>query len=239
MLEKVLDIPTDAEGVFVSRENRFLGIVDIGKPTRRDHVQVHIRDPGRLEEILFPGNKVLLQQVINPNRKTDWDLIAGTVKENWILVNSGYHRQIAEWILQQPRIPPFSKNVCSYKAEQSLGESRIDFLVKTGAGNIWMEVKGCTLAKQGRALFPDAPTARGRRHIKELIRARKKGDQAAVLILVFRPDADCFTPNEDTDPKFAQVFRKALDKNVQIFPYQFMYKRESLYLVDELPICAR
>ncbi len=232
MRKDVIEVGIDAEGRFVERKNRFLGTVDIdGKKE-----EVHVRDPGRLEEILYEGNRVLVKKAENKDRKTDWDLIAGKVKDNWIFVNSGYHRKITERILEDKKISPYPE-VEKINPEVQLGDSRIDFLLEKGDERIWLEVKGCTLAEDGVALFPDAPTNRGRRHMEELRKTMENGDRTALLFLVFRPDAECFAPKESTDPEFAEVFRKAVDEGLEVHPLKFRFNNDFLRYVSEIPIC--
>lgn len=232
-MKKLIDISFDDKGVFIERVNRFLGKVRLPD---EGSVPVHVRDPGRLEEILYEGNEVLLKTVDDEKRKTDYDLIAGKVDEDWILVNSGYHREIAETILEDEEIDPF-EDIISYEAEQTLGESRMDFLVESGEGEIWMEVKGCTLAREGTALFPDAPTKRGRRHVDELNDVLEKGGSAALMVLVFRPDAECFAPNEDTDPRFTASFWRAVGNGLDVHPMVLEYLDGKLYYKKKIPLC--
>lgn len=236
MLKRVLQISVDAKGVFVTRENRFLGIVDIVDPVDEKRQKVHIRDPGRLDEILYSGNQVLLKKVVSEHRKTAWDLIAGSIQDFWVFIHSGYHREIAEWVLDHEQINPFGE-INDYTPEQQFGESRLDFLVEKEEEQIWIEVKGCTLARNNIALFPDAPTERGRRHLHELIQVIENGDSAGLFILVFRPDAECFKPNEKTDLQFGEVFHQAREKRVNITPLQFMYRKGNLFYIRELPLC--
>ena len=233
MREKLMDITHDEEAIFLSRENRFLGRVKL-KSTGEIH-DVHVRDPGRLEEILYQGNEVLIRKADNPNRKTGYDLIAGKVKDNWILVNSGFHRQITEIILEDEMLSPFCK-IDSYTAEQQLGKSRIDFLLEKHGEKIWLEVKGCTLAIDGTALFPDAPTTRGKRHIEELISAEENGDRAALIFLIFRPDAECFRPYEKRDPDFSRTFWKAVEEGVDVYAVQLEYENGALYYKGQIPV---
>jgi sugar fermentation stimulation protein A len=226
------------KATFKSRPNRFLGIADITSPKKdkKKKVKVHVHDPGRLKELLYPDNQVLLRKAANKNRKTKWDVIAAFHEGNWILTHSGYHREIAEWVLNNPKVSPFKK-VTSIKPEARVGKSRLDFLLEKKNGKrIWVEVKGCTLAVDGVALFPDAPTERGRRHLETLIRLKKKGDDAAVIILIFRPDAKCFAPKKDTDPEFANVFYRALDVGVNVYPLVFEYKDKTVHYDKKIPV---
>jgi sugar fermentation stimulation protein A len=235
----VMEIQWDAKATFRSRPNRFLGIVDITDPKkhREKKVKVHVHDPGRLKELLYPGNKVLLKKVSNPNRKTKWDLIAAMYDGNWVLVHSGFHREIAEWVIGNEKVSPF-KNIKDIKPEAKFGNSRLDFLLtKKNGKKIWVEVKGCTLAIDGVALFPDAPTMRGTRHVRHLIEAKDKGDESAILILVFRQDARCFAPYTKTDPAFTKTFYSALEIGVEVHPLKFSYQDGIVCYIGEIPIC--
>ncbi|UCG69943.1 MAG: DNA/RNA nuclease SfsA [Thermoplasmata archaeon] len=234
----VMEIPWDAKGIFRSRPNRFLGIADItsSKKEKKRKVKVHVHDPGRLKELLYPKNQVLLRKATTKNRKTKWDLIAANHNKEWILVRSGFHRQIAEWIIKNPEVSPFG-GIKSFKPEAKFGKSRLDFLLTKNSGKkIWVEVKGCTLAKEGVALFPDAPTERGRRHLQHLIKAKEKGDEAVIMILVFRPDAESFAPNKETDPKFSDIFFKAVDVGVWVYPFLFRYEDEMILYNGKIPL---
>lgn len=241
MSDHVLDLKWDVEGTFKSRLNRFLGIVDIvnsrGKGLRTE--RVHIHDPGRLKEILYQGNRVLLKRVEGNQRSTKYDIIAGFCDDEWVLVHSGYHRRIAEWVIKNEEIGLFGK-IRGIKAETKLGHSRIDFLlIKDDGREIWVEVKGCTLARGGIALFPDAPTKRGRKHIQALISAKERGADSAILILVFRPDAICFAPNSEADPEFSSVFRSAVDVGVEVHPTVFRYENGMVHYLGKIPLCER
>ncbi len=232
MKEALLKVPSDERGIFKERKNRFLGSVKIGNET----VEVHVRDPGRLNEILYPGNEVLLKRAENQDRKTDWSLLAGRVDEHWVFVNSGYHRAITERILEKHRLSPFER-IEGYQAEKKLGKSRIDFLLKKDDRDIWLEVKGCTLAEDGTALFPDAPTKRGKRHVEELIQVKDKKTDAALIVLVFRPDAKCFSPNKKTDPDFTAVFERGVEEGLSVHPISLKYTEDKIYYIGEIPLC--
>lgn len=213
--------------------------MDITSPKKykKKNVEVHVHDPGRLKELLYPNNQVLLRKATNPNRKTGWDLIAAKCEKEWILTHSGFHRQIAEWVINNPKVSPF-KTVKSIKPEVKFKNSRLDFLLtKKNGKKIWVEVKGCTLAVDGVALFPNAPTKRGARHIRHLMDAKKKGDDSAIVILVFRPDAKCFAPFKERDPEFAEIFYEAVDEGVGVHPLLFEYNKQTIQYIHEIPIC--
>lgn len=235
MKRPLFKITPDSEATFKSRENRFLGKVEIVENSSIE--DVHIRDPGRLEEILYPGNKVLLEKVENDNRKTKWTLLAGKVRGDWIFVNSGYHRDISENILDDPSLSPFGK-LDDYEAEIKLRKSRIDFLLNKNGKDIWLEVKGCTLAKERIALFPDAPTERGRKHVKELVnKIDEKNTSGAILFLIFRPEAECFKPYKEKDPKFTNTFKEAIKNGLDVYPVKLEYDGKTVYYRGKIPLC--
>lgn len=203
---------------FISRPNRYLAIVELDG----EEETVHVHDPGRLTELLYEGNTCLIKHSPGPKRKTSWDMIAAEKGDEYVLVHSGYHRAIAEAIINQPSINPFGV-FSTYRAEAKYGKSRIDFLAKTleDTRPLWIEVKGCSLSVDGIAMFPDAPTVRGTRHLEELMEIVSNGDRAGVLLLILS-NSDSFVPKKDTDPKFYAAFYRALALGVAIYPVQLM-----------------
>ena len=237
---RILEISWDAQAIFLSRPNRFLGVVKLVTPVSEYlEEKVHIHDPGRLKELLYPGNSVLLKREDGKGRKTKWDVIAAQCGEEWVFIHSGYHRAIAEEIVKKEELNPFGM-LRGWKAEVKMGSSRIDFILNLmEGGELALEVKGCTLAKGGVALFPDAPTERGKRHLESLMKYRKRGKRAGLLLLVFRSDAVCFSPNWETDPKFAETFKKAVEAGVEIYPLLLNYSKErkKICYLKRLPLC--
>jgi len=237
---EIMKIPYDLEAIFLKRPNRFLGIVGVpgGKEEENEAgIMVHIHDPGRLKELLYPGNRVLFRRAAKSQRKTGFDLIAAFHNGHWILTHSGYHRAISTAVFSDPELSPFGP-VISLRPEVRIGESRIDYLLRLKDGSeIAVEVKGCTLSVNGIALFPDAPTLRGRRHLETLIRVKKEGQRAAVVILVFRSDSVCFMPNRETDPDFAEVFEEAVSEGVEVHPLVFSYENGAVFYHGEIPVC--
>ena len=246
----VMDIPWDVQGVFRSRPNRFLALVDVMEATHESEdcqeckivlpgEKVHVHDPGRLREILVPGSRVLLRKAPEGRkRKTKWDMIAGHCQGQWVLINSGLHRAISEEVLRSEIMSPFGK-LKKIRAEVKVGHSRIDFLLTREDNSIlWLEVKGCTLTVDGTALFPDAPTERGKRHLETLMDLYDPGAgvDAALLVLVLGPDARCFAPNSATDPGFVATFHEAVGKGVSVHPLVFGYDRKKLYYHGEIPV---
>ena len=234
MSTPLISLHHDSSGIFRPRPNRFLGMVEID---RQEH-KVHIHDPGRLKELLLTGNRVVLKRVESPTRKTRWDVLAVRRDKQWVLVHSGHHRAITEALLGNPAINPFGK-VEAIRPEIKLGHSRLDFLLTQKNGQkVYVEVKGCTLTINGTALFPDAPTVRGTKHLESLMEARRGGAKAAVLILVFRNDSKCFAPNTAMDPKFSDTFKRAVNAGVEVYPLMINYDKREVYYQTRIPVCT-
>jgi sugar fermentation stimulation protein A len=251
----MLSLRWDIEATFINRPNRFLCTAEIdGVEERGD---VHVTDTGRMQELLLPGARLRIRRASNPNRKTKWDLlavqlVAGPNKGEWVLVHSGCHRGLMENLLADPVACPFGA-VGSFRAEYSIADaegtsskhertarkgrsgrrggkrSHLDFFVETKAGDmILVETKSCTCAIDGVARFPDAPTDRGRRHLKTLMRLKKDGlhgraCRAAVVFLIFHPDAKSFAPHGDVDLEFADLLYEAVEQGVEVYPLSFAY----------------
>lgn len=210
------------EAKFIKRPNRYLAICEI----EGIETEVHVHDPGRLKELLYEGNKCLVKHSPGPKRKTSWDMIAAQKGAEFVLIHSGYHRYIAQAILENEDINPFGA-FSEMKAEAKIGHSRIDFLAKTRltGETLWIEVKGCSLSENGVALFPDAPTERGTRHLRTLMEIKESGERAGVLLLILS-ESEIFMPKADTDPKFSAAFYEAMAKGIDIYPVKVLLTSE-------------
>ncbi len=217
-------------GKFIERPNRFVVVFE----TEPGLTEIaHLRDPGRLKELLIPEAKLLLRKATpNPKRKTKYDVIAVFNHDIWVLINSGFHSDIAADLIETGMIKELS-NYSIMRREYSYGKSRIDFLLTNQEKfKMLLEVKGCTLVEDGLAKFPDAPTLRGRKHLDELSHSICDGFKAAALFLIIRNDAMEFTPNTEMDPDFSAALVSAMENGVYIIAYSFknIYKNHSLYI---------
>ena len=213
------------EAKFVARPNRFLAHVELNGVVEK----AHVHDPGRLRELLYPGNRVLVSRPSrgSANRKTSLDLLFAFYDGDWILVNSALHRPISQKILSLPELSPFGA-VKAVVPEVRFGTgTRFDYLLELDQGrSCYLEVKGCTLEDEvHRALFPDAPTLRGSRHLEELMEARSLGHEAALLFLILRPKARSFAPNAQCDPRFARLFWECVQGGVRVFMKKIAFKK--------------
>ena len=190
---------------FISRPNRFIAIVRIDG----EEIKVHVKNTGRCRELLLPGNTVYLEKTDNPDRKTPYDLVA--VEHNGKIVNidsQAPNAVVKEWLLKQDY-----KNVYP---EYRFGNSRIDFYMEKDEVKFLLEVKGCTLFRDGVGYFPDAPTERGTKHLRELTGALKQGYHAMVGFVIQGEGISEVRPNADTDPEFAKAFYEAKEAGVEI-----------------------
>ncbi len=205
-------------GKFLERPNRFTVKFKTGSKTEI----AHLRDPGRLKELLIPDAKLLLRQARNTTkRKTKYDVLAVLNEGRWVLINSGFHSDLAAELIESGMIGEF-KGYSIEKREYTYGNSRLDFLLTTqNDEKLLLEVKGCTLVEEGLAKFPDAPTLRGKRHLEELIKAKEENLNSAVLFLILRDDAMVFSPNWEMDPEFSTVLAQAYQAGVEIIVYSF------------------
>lgn len=218
------------QGKFVERPNRFIVIFEFDNGSTEI---AHLRDPGRLKELLIPGVNLLLRKaLLNPKRKTKYDVIAVFNQNIWVLINSGFHSDIAEELIESGLIMEIS-DYSIMRREYTYGKSRIDFiLTNKNKVKMLLEVKGCTLVEDGLAKFPDAPTIRGTKHLMELSHSLDDGYNAAVLFLIIRDDSLEFTPNNAMDPDFSNALMKAKEKGVLVVAHSFknIFKNNSLHI---------
>ncbi len=190
-------------GRFTERPNRFSVIVD----TPHGRVNAHCANPGRLQELLTPGVQVILEKSARPDRKTAWTLAAVYFQGKVVPLISARANRIASALV----LPTLFPNALEIKAEYNIGHSRFDFRATLPyERQAMIEVKSCTLSAEGRAMFPDAPTERGLRHIRHLaeIDESAPGIEGHVIFMLHHPDTLRFTPNIHTDQEFSIALQK-------------------------------
>ncbi|WP_456451823.1 DNA/RNA nuclease SfsA [Hydrogenimonas sp.] len=188
-------------GTFLKRPNRFVAIAAV----HGRHERIHVADTGRLEEILTPGRPLLLLKN-RPGMKTTYTLLAAKMAEGWVLINTRLHAPVARRAVELGVLGFVPESV---KSEVRFGQSRFDYL----ADDTFVELKGCSLVQRNRCRFPNAPTQRGVKHLKELMKARKEGFRALLLVMALRPCA-CFEPHPERDETFRRTFFEALKNGV-------------------------
>ncbi len=197
------------KGKFLSRPNRFIAHVEIdGRET-----VVHVKNTGRCRELLVPGVTVVLEKSQNPARKTPYDLIAVYKGDRLINMDSQAPNKVfGEWAAESG----FFGTPTLIKPESKFGSSRFDFYIETEGRKLFVEVKGVTLERDGVVLFPDAPTERGAKHLRELAEAVKEGFESYVFFVIQMEECLYFTPNVETDPVFASALQNAAAQGVQV-----------------------
>jgi len=207
--------PLIKPAVFLQRPNRFIAHVLIdGKEEK-----VHVKNTGRCRELLIPHARVILAESPNPNRKTRYSLIA--VYKNQVLVNidSQVPNTVIWDALKDNKIAGFNDTKL-LKREVTFGQSRFDLYFETASGQKgFVEVKGVTLEEEGMAMFPDAPTQRGTKHIREMIQAVEMGYQGYIIFLVQMKGVKSFTPNRRMDENFSTALREAEKAGVKILVF--------------------
>ena len=193
-------------GIFRSRPNRFIAVVEVeGVDT-----VCHVKNTGRCKELLVPGCTVVLEAA-NPNRRTPYDLIAVYKGERLINMDSQAPNAVAADYLAA-RFP-----TATIRREVTYGDSRFDFHIQDGDEQWFVEVKGCTLEIDNVGYFPDAPTERGVKHIRHLIRATEEGYRAAILFIIQMEGVAAICPNDATHPAFGEALREAAAKGVEVW----------------------
>ena len=242
-------------GTFLQRPNRFIAHVLING---KEEV-CHVKNTGRCRELLIPGCTVYCAVSDNPQRKTKYDLIAveKIIESQTIFANAGIPSQYVkgtpeahntllvnmdsqapntaakEWL--QSGASPFQK-IDFLKPEYKYGNSRFDFYLECNNRKIFLEVKGVTLEDNGIVLFPDAPTERGVKHVRELIRCLEEGFETYVLFVVQMERALYFTPNRKTHPQFADALCEAKNAGVQLLAYTCKVTPDEMKIDKELKI---
>lgn len=217
------------EGIFIKRINRFVAIVLINGKEET----VHVKNTGRCKELLIHGTKIYLQKSNNENRKTKYSLIS--VYKGDILVN--IDSQIPNYVVYESILDnkiEELKNVDFIKKEVTYGNSRLDIYYEKGNVKGYIEVKGVTLEKNKIAMFPDAPTERGCKHLKELVKGSKEGYTNYIFFLVQMEDIWEFTPNIETDEKFTKELINAYNNNVKLLCYNSFVNKDSIIINERM-----
>lgn len=217
------------EGIFINRPNRFIAEVEINGKKEI----CHVKNTGRCKELLISGAKVFLEESDNESRKTKYDLISVYKDKNLINMDSNApNKVVCEWISSGKLF----KNVTLIKPETKYQNSRFDFYVETDKKKIFIEVKGVTLEENGIASFPDAPTERGIKHIKELIESTENGYDAYVIFVVQMKGCVSFTPNRKTHPQFAEELLNAQKHGVKILCVDCKVSKDELMIDDYIEV---
>lgn len=212
---------------FVSRPNRFIAQVRL--EGQEELLTVHVKNTGRCKELLVPGCRVVLAKGENPQRKTPYDLIATYKehpehKEGWLfnIDSQAPNKVVGEWLAGQ--------GFDLVKPEFSFGASRVDFMMQRGEERYLLEVKGCTLEREGVGYFPDAPSDRAVKHLRELTGAVSEGWHAAVTFVVQMEGVTQVLPHREMHPAFADALEEAQAAGVRVLTLPCRVEPDSLWI---------
>jgi sugar fermentation stimulation protein A len=199
----------------------------------------HLPNSGRLGELLTPGRKVWLAPADlqrSPQRRTAYDLALVEFAGRLVSVDARLPGKLVDAALRQGHLAGF-EGYTTVRREVRLGESRMDFwLAGPGQAPCWVEVKSVTLVEHSTARFPDAPTLRGQRHVRELAQVVEKGTRAAVVFVVQRDDATGFRPHDVADPAFGRMLRQAARAGVEVYAWRCRVSRQGIQLTEAIPV---
>lgn len=215
--------------VFISRPNRFVAYVEqAGKQEI-----CHVKNTGRCRELLIPGAELYVQRSDNPARKTALDLISVKKGAQWVNMDSqAPNKAAAEWL----KNGGLGTKEILIRPEYKYENSRFDFYLETEGRKAFMEVKGVTLEEDGTARFPDAPTERGVKHIRELMRCLDDGYEAYILFVIQMKGVHAFEPNDRTHPAFGEMLREAAGKGVRILAYDCLVKPDEMTIDQRIEV---
>ena len=226
-------LPTRCQtGILLQRYKRFLADVRLHDGQA---LTVHCPNSGSMRGCSTPGSPVLISHSENDKRKYAWTLEMVQERGVWIGVHTGRTNSLVREGLENGIIADFGV-IRSITPEVVVSAgSRLDFRLETERGSVYLEVKNCSLAEQGVALFPDAVTSRGTKHLHELVRLAKTGYRAAVLFCVQREDAERCAPAAEIDPLYAQTVSWAAGQGVRFLAYQAEVHPAALVIRRKIP----
>lgn len=225
--------PIRKTGTLIKRYKRFLADIEL---ENNEILTVHCPNSGSMRGCSKPGSPVIISYSDNPKRKYAWTLEMVQVGDIWVGVNTARTNKIVHEALTRGIIDKWGK-ILSIRTEVRVSEkSRLDFLLETAAGQVYLEVKNCSLAKNGTAMFPDAITSRGTRHLAELARLAGQGFHCAVLFCIQRGDATQFAPAVEIDPVYSKTLAAVRKEGVEILAYQARVSPDEIVLSDRLPV---
>ena len=220
--------PNITAGTFLSRPNRFIAQVEIAGKEET----CHVKNTGRCRELLVPGAAVYLTASDNPKRKTKYDLVAVEKGSRLINMDSQAPNKVVQEWLEQGGLPGLTKIQPEFRYDQS----RFDFYLEQGDRKSFLEVKGVTLEENGVVRFPDAPTERGVKHIRELERAVREGTEATLFFVIQMCGVDHFSPNDITHPAFGAALREAAAAGGHIRAYDCVVAPDSIAIHRPVPV---
>jgi sugar fermentation stimulation protein A len=218
------------EAAFLARTTRFSALVEL---EGRAEV-THLPNSGRLGELLTFGRRVIVVEKGVLHRKTHYDLIMAFWGNKLVSVDARLPGNLVYEALLSGALPQFSR-YSFVRREVTFGQSRLDFLLGSSPPCL-LEVKSVTLVRRGVAMFPDAPTTRGTKHLRTLMEAAREGYRAVILFMIQREDADSFSPYDEADAEFGSTLREAALSQVEVYAHLCAVKEDEVQLARAVPI---
>ena len=218
-------------GTLIKRYKRFLADVKLDDGTE---VTAHCTNSGSMKSCLEDGAEVYLTPVNDPKRKTKftWEMIR--INGDWVGINTGNPNKLVAEAVEQGTIPELD-GYTSVKREVKFEDSRFDVFAENEHERCFIEVKNVSMREGNYALFPDAVTTRGQKHLKTLIQVKQAGMRAVMVYVIQRSDVDIFAPAREIDPAYANALKEAFEAGVEIFPMQAKVTPEGIEFVKQLP----
>jgi len=226
-------LPPLVAGTLVKRYKRFLADVLLEDGSE---VTVHCPNSGSMKGCAVPGSRVFLSRSPNLKRKypLGWELVEAD--GFWAGINTGLPNHLTREAIENGTVTEL-QGYAAIRPEVPYGEhSRIDLLLEGSAGRCFVEVKNVTLVENGRALFPDAVTTRGQKHLNELMRVVREGDRGVIFFTVQRGDGASVSPADLIDPEYGRLLRLAVDNGVEALAYRAVVTPEEIRLTERLPV---
>lgn len=221
------------EGRLIKRYKRFLADVELADGSM---VTVHCPNSGSMKGCATPGSRVFLSRSANSGRKypLTWELVEAD--SFWVGINTGLPNRLTREAIENGTVAELH-GYAAIRPEVPYGEhSRIDLLLEGQTGRCFVEVKNVTLVENGRALFPDAVTTRGQKHLNELMRVVREGDRGVIFFTVQRGDGNSVSPADGIDPEYGRLLRLALENGVEALAYRAVVTPEEIRLTERLPV---
>ncbi len=221
-------------GIFLERPNRFLAKIEVNGCVET----VHVKNTGRCRELLVPGAQVRLEESLNPQRKTRYDLIGVEKRRDGLpplsinMDSQAPNAAAEEWLHRCGMFSPQAE----IRREATFGNSRFDLFIQDGQRKCFMEVKGVTLEHDGIAYFPDAPTQRGVKHLHELAACMEDGYEAYLLFVIQMKEIRLFRPNDATHAEFGTALREAAAAGVKVMAMDCLITQDSMEIDCAVPV---
>ncbi|OFX88049.1 MAG: sugar fermentation stimulation protein SfsA [Bacteroidetes bacterium GWF2_33_16] len=218
-------------GVLIKRYMRFLADVKLDSG---EIVTAHCTNSGTMKSCIETGAEVYLTPVDDPNRKTKftWEMIK--INGDWVGINTSNPNKLAFEAVKNGEIEKL-KGYTEVQREVTFGDSRFDVMAKNLKETCFIEVKNVTLKEGNYALFPDAVTSRGKKHLETLVKVKEQGMRAVMLYIIQRTDVEVFSTAKQIDPEYSKALKMAYDKGVEIIPLQVKVTPEKIEISKELP----